>query len=203
MIPRAFWEVTEHFKARTSAEHESVLASMRNGTYSWTPFSDAPGARLYFDSTAAGLSVDQGYADLSRGVADFSVSDAHGFWGASGKLTTDWAETQPVRTIFYWSNGCAVGDRDRPRNFLAAMLYSPTSEVLVARGTTNDSGGMGNNRNGFFGHNVATVMARGGSLGQAVVEHVNVPLAWPWSESREFHFATSVTLGDGTLKIRP
>jgi hypothetical protein len=202
-IPRAFLQVSEHWDAKTLAEQETFMAQMRDGQFSWTPFSNASNARLSFDSAAGGLSVDQGYAGLSAGVADFAVTDAHGFWGASGRLTTSWAESAPVRTLFYWSNGCAVGDLDHPRNFLTAMLYSPTSEVLAAKGTTNNSGGMGSNRNGFFGHNIATAMSRGEGLGRALLEHVNVPLAWPWSESREFHFATSVTLGDGTLKIRP
>ena len=31
--------------------------------------------------------------------------------------------------------------------------------------------------------------------------HVNVPLVHPWSNSREFHFATPVFLGDPTLKF--
>jgi hypothetical protein len=189
--------------ARTTAEHNAVLNLMRDGTFSWTPFSNAANARLYFNSVAGGLSVDQGHADLSAGMADFTVTDAHGFWGASGRLSTEWAESTPVRTVFYWSNGCAVGDLDQPRNFLTAMLYSPTSQVLLAKGTTNNSGGMGTNGNGFFGHNVATAMSRGASMGMAINEHVNVPLIAPWSESREFHFATSVTLGDGTLKLRP
>jgi hypothetical protein len=202
-LPRGFLEVNEHFKAATAAEHQSTLQGLRNGPYSWTPFSDAPSARLYFDSPPGGLSVDRGYADLSAGVADVTVTDAHGFWGASGKLTIAWAESQPVRTLLFWSNGCAVGDLDRPSNFLSSVLYSPTSMVLAAKGTTNDSGGMGNNRNGYFGHNVAVVLSRGGSLGEALLEHVNVPLVEPWASSREFHFATSVVLGDATLQLRP
>ena len=51
------------------------------------------------------------------------------------------------------------GDLDHADNFLTSTLYSPTSDVLIAKGTTNDSGGMGNNSNGFFGHNIATALA--------------------------------------------
>ncbi len=202
-LPRAFLQVNEHFKASTPAEHQSFLQGLRNGTYSWTPLSDAPSARLYIDSPPGGLSVDQGYADLSAGVADITVTDAHGFWGASGKLTIAWAESQPIRTLLFWSNGCAIGDLDRPSNFLSSALYSPTSMVLAAKGTTNNSGGLGTNRNGFFGHNLAVVLSRGGSLGEGLLEHVNVPLIEPWARSREFHYATSVILGDATLKLRP
>jgi hypothetical protein len=74
--------------------------------------------------------------------------------------------------------------------------------VLVAKGTTNNSGGMGNNRNGFYGRNVATALSQGDGFGAAIRSHVNVPLIYPWNEDREFHFATSVVLGDPTLKLR-
>src|SRR5262249_35424631 len=148
------------------------------------------------------LTVDKGYADLSAGVADFTVVDTHGTWRSSGKLDLGWVERNPIRTVFYWNNGCAVGDLDHADNFLAAGLYSPRSTVLVAKGTTNNSGGMGTNKNGFFGHNVATAMAEGKSFGQAILSHVNVPLLEPWNQSRELHFATPVILGDPTLRLR-
>lgn len=60
---------------------------------------------------------------------------------------------------------------------------------------------MGSNEDGFFGHNIAVAMSEGKSLGEAVNDHVNVPLVWPWSDSREFHFGTVVLLGDPTLRI--
>jgi len=201
-LPRAFLEVYENFTASTAAEHAWFLGWLRSGPYAWTPFSDAPTARLYFDSPPGGLSVAQGYADLSAGVADFTVVDAHGTWQASGDLSISWVESNPVRTAFFWSNGCAVGDLDHPENFLTSILYSPTSMVVVAKGTTNNSGGMGTNQNGHFGHNIATALSHGESFGQAMLDHVNVPLIYPWSGSREFHFATSVALGDPTLKLQ-
>ncbi len=74
---------------------------------------------------------------------------------------------------------------------------------MVAKGTTNNSGGMGNNQNGFFGRNVAVAMTSGSSFGSAVLSHVNVPLIFPWSNSREFHFGTPIVIGDPTLKLRP
>jgi hypothetical protein len=135
-------------------------------------------------------------------VADFTVLAAHGYWGASGKLDIAWAETQPIRTFFFWSDGCAVGNLDEPRNFLSSVLYSTTSMVLVAKGTTNDSGWLGNNSNGFDGHNIATSLARGETFGRALLSHVNAPLISPWSNSREFHFATAIILGDATLRPR-
>ncbi len=201
--PRAFLEVDEHFVANTTSEHESHVAAMREGTYAWTPFSNAPTAKLYFTSATAGLTTAQGYADLQAGVADFFVQDAHGFYGAAGQLTIAQIESSPVKTIFYWSNGCQIGDLDRADNFLTSVVYAATSSVLVGKGTTNNSGGMGNNENGFFGHNIATAMSDGLSFGAAVLSHVNVPLVPPYSENREFHFGTAVFVGDPTLRLRP
>jgi hypothetical protein len=203
VLPRAFLQVSEFYYARTQADHDMFLSGMRSGQYAWTPFSNAPSARLYFNSETAGLWAEQGYEDLSAGVADFTVQDSHGNWSTSGRLDIAWVESRPVRTIFYWSNGCAIGDLDKPNNFLTSILYSSTSTVLIAKGTTNDSGGMGNNRNGFFGHNIATAMTGGDSFGDALVGHVNVPLISPWDASREFHFATSIIVGDPTLRLRP
>ena len=135
-------------------------------------------------------------------MSDFTVLDAHRCWGASGRFTISDLETKPVRTIFLRSNACAVGDLDVADNVLNSAIYSPSSLVLLAKDTTNDSGSMGSNPDEFFGHNVATSMAGGSTFGQAILDHVNVGLSWPWSLSREFHFATAVLLGDPTLRLR-
>jgi hypothetical protein len=202
MPPREFLEVSEFFTASDPAQSAALLRDLQSGPYSWTPFSNSPTAHIFFDSPSVGMSVNQGYEALEAGIADFTVLDAHGWYRGSGQLTIDWAKTRPIRTSFFWSNGCAVGDLDHTDNFLAAVLYSPGSEVVVAKGTTNDSGGMGNNENGFFGHNIATAMAGGQSMGQAILGHVNVPLIEPWLTSREFQLATSVLLGDPSLRLR-
>ena len=62
---------------------------------------------------------------------------------------------------------------------------------------------MGNNQEGFYGHNIASSLARGESLAEALLGHVNVPLIPPWSEHREFHFMLNVVLGDPTISLRP
>lgn len=201
--PRVFVQVSEHFTPASPAEDQLYLGFLREGTYAWTPWSNSANARLYINTTTAQYSLAQAYADLRNGAGDFFVQDSHGFYGASGRLTIAEVESNPVRTIFYWSNGCAIGDLDRADNFLTSIVYSPTSSVLVAKGTTNDSGGMGNNQNGFFGRNVAVAMTSGSSLGTAMLSHVNVPLIFPWSDSREFHFGTPILIGDPTLKLRP
>ena len=201
-LPRGFLEISEHFKPADAESHASTLKNIRDGQYSWTPFSTAETARIYFDSASQGLTVAQGYADLSEGVADFTVTGTHGNWRSSGQINIEWVEKYPLRTAFFWTNGCAAGDLDHADNFLTAVLYSPKSMAVVAKGTTNDSGGMGTNKSGFFGHNVATSMSSGTSFGKAILDHVNVPLIYPWSEDREFHFATAVILGDPTLRLR-
>jgi len=203
LIPRGYMYISEHFTANNMSEHEQIMSEFRDGPYAWTPFSLDPGAQFYFDSPSAGVSVDDGYDNLQAGVADFVVADAHGYWGGHGKIDIAWVESHHLRTVFFWSNGCAVGNLDHAENFLSSVLYSPLSMVLVAKGTTNNSGGLGTNSEGFFGHNIATAMDAGASFGEAVVGHVNVPLISPWDGYREFHFATPVFLGDPTLRLVP
>ena len=195
-----FLQINEHFHATTLAEHNTLMTAMRSGTYSWSPYSNDATARLYFDSPPAGLTVQQGYTDMQNGLADFTVADAHGNWAASGQLTIATVESNPVLTLIFWSNGCAVGDLDHAENFLTSVLYSPTSDVLIAKGTTNSSGGMGNNTNGYFGHNIATFLTADRSFGEAILGHVNVPLIAPWAGDREFFFGSVVVLGDPTLR---
>ncbi len=201
--PRAFLEISELLTAGTAADDSVILADMRSGPFSWTPFSNSVSARLYFNSRSTGQTVEQGYAALEQGVADFTVQDAHGSYSSAGELTMAGVETTPVRTTFFWSSGCAIGDLDQAYNFLTSVVYSATSEVLVAKGTTNNSGGMGNNVNGFYGHNVATALAAGASFGAAIVAHVNAPLIYPWSDDREYFMATPIIVGDPTLRLRP
>ena len=198
-LPKAYLEIDEHFTATTIAEHNTHLADMQNGTYSWTPFSNATNARLYFDSPPGGLSVAQGYEDLKAGLADFTVTGVHGNHYTNGDIDVFWVESNPVKTAFFWSDGCSVGNLDYTENFLTEVLYNPNSMVVVAKGTTNDSGGLGTNQDGFFGHNIATALDSGKNFGEAILSHVNVPLQYPWSEDRELHYATPVFLGDPSL----
>ncbi len=202
-VANAFMVISEHASATSLIEHDQVLEDMRSGTYAWTPFSLEPDASFYFDSSAVGMTADDGYVRMSEGAADFVVGQAHGFWGGHGSLDIDWVDSHPIRTVFFWSDGCAVGNLDYPENFLTSVLYGSYSSVLLAKGTTNNSGGLGTNGDGYYGHNIATAMTDGASLGDALLRHVNVPLIDPWSESREFHFATAILLGDPTLRRSP
>ena len=201
--PSGFLQIHEHYSASTMGEHNQILSWLTAGSYAWTPFSSSPNASFYFQSKPADLSVAQGYEAMSMGTADFTQGSAHGYWGGHGQIDIAWVESHPVNTTFFWSDGCSVGNLDYADNFLTSMIYSPTSTVLVARGTTQESGGMGNNEDGFFGHNIATSLSGGSSFGEALVNHVNVPLIWPWSDNPELHYALSVTLGDPTLELEP
>jgi hypothetical protein len=201
-LPRTHLEIDEHAHATTAEEHDQLLDGMRSGQYAWTPFSEDPDAQFFFDSSPGGLSVDQGYETLSTGVADFTVLSAHGTPSGSGRMNIGWVESHPVRTAFFVDGACSAGNLDYADNILTAVLYSSTSEVVLAEGTTSESGGMGTNEDGFYGHNIATALSAGESFGRAMVGHVNVPLIYPWSESREEHFAEQVILGDPTLTIQ-
>jgi hypothetical protein len=192
LISRGFMLISEHFEAMNVADHDQIMSDLRDGIYAWTPFSLDPDARFYFDSHPTGMSADDGYSELSEGTADIVVAQGHGFWGGHGRIDIAWVESHHVRTVVFWSDGCAVGNLDFEDNFLTSVIYSPLSLVLVAKGTTNNSGGMGTN-----------AMDAGASIGEAVLSHVNVPLIDPWIRSREFHFATAVFLGDPTLRLRP
>ena len=196
-IPRAFLQITEHFSASTLEEHNRILGFLTDGVAAWTPFSNSSNAHFFFDSAPVGLTVMQGYSNMSAGIADFTVADTHG----SGQIDDYWVETNPVNTVFFWSNGCAVGNLNKASPFLAGILYSSTSKVLTAYGTTNESGGMGFNENGFYGHNIATSLSNGATFGQALLDHVNVPLAEP-PQNRELYFALPIVLGDPSLRLR-
>ncbi|MGD0248574.1 MAG: hypothetical protein ABSB75_05920, partial [Candidatus Limnocylindrales bacterium] len=201
-LPKSFLLVDELLSAGTQAEYDRILAYESSGAYAWTPLSNGPNAHIYFKSAQPGVSVSEGYVQLSAGVSDITVLQAHGSYQSSGQIDVDWVTGHYVRTLMIWSDACAVGNLDHADNLLSAILYSPTSSVVIAKGTTNNSGGMGTNRSGYFGHNIASSIASGGSVGEAVLGHVNVPLINPWAEAREFHFGTVVLLGDPTIRLR-
>ena len=199
-IPKAFRVISEHFIAQTASEQSNFLNLLRTGPYAWTPLSNQPTTRIYFQGPT--LSVAEGYSDLSAGTADITVTEVHGDWTMSGRINIDWVESNPVQTVMFWSDGCSVGNLEHDENFLTSVVYSPTSAVLVAKGSTNDSGGLGSNREGFYGHNIAVRLAAGKNLGQSILGHMNVPLIPPWEINREFHFSMLILIGDPTLRLR-
>jgi hypothetical protein len=201
-LPKSILIISELNPASTKTNYTSIRRALLTGEYAWTPLSAAHDARLFIDSQDPPMSVDQGYEALTEGVADITVLAAHGTWAASGKLDIDWLNAHDVKTLVLWSDACATAAPDRPDNFMDTAIYSPTSLVLVAKGAANDASGMGTNKNGYYGHNIATAIAGGGDLGEAVLAHVGVPLIWPWSDAREYLLATPVLLGDPTIRLR-
>jgi hypothetical protein len=199
-IPEGFLQINEHYTAKTAAEQASFLGVMRNGDYAWTPLSTFPGAQFYFQGPT--ISVMDGYAAVSAGAADIVVTDNHGSPERNGRIDIAWVESNPLRMVLFWTGSCSVGNLDFPRNFLTTAVYDPASEVLAAAGSTNDSGGLGTNREGFYGHNIARRIASGQNLGQAVLGHMNVPLISPWDKTVEFHHALLILIGDPTLRFR-
>lgn len=202
-LPRAFLQIAEDTTADTLDSHETILSVMKSSVYGWAPFSNSPTARLYFNSIVEGFSVTEGYNDLRTGVADFCVLQGHGYWGAHGSLSIGLIEYYPIRTIFLWSSGCDVGDLDHADNFLTSVIYSPTSDVLFAKGQTSASGAIGRNANNEdVGNSVASALLQGDSIGQAIIAHINEPMHEFYRDKREFWFAGLVLLGDPTLKLR-
>jgi len=202
-IPRAYLEINEFMKATTEEEHTKFIKLLQSGQYAWTPISEEPDAHIFFDSTSAEMTVEQGYHALSEGVADFTVIQAHGSWQSSGSTNIDWVESNPVQTVFFYTGGCSTGNLDHAANYLTSILYSPTSQVLLAWGTTSESGGMGTNQDGFYGQNVAGDLSEGKSFGEAILEHVNTPLIPPYLEYRELHYSVQIFLGDPSLTFFP
>lgn len=201
-IPRAYLEINELNSVSTIEEYEEIIQLYTSGIYAWTPFSNATNAYFYFNSPPTGISVMQGYVALSDGVADFTVGAAHGSSTKHGQINTSWIENNTVRTIFFISGACLVGNLDSTSNFLTSVLYSSTSTVLLAQGSTGESVGLGTNEQGFYGHNIATSLTQRSDYGDAILNHVNVPLIYPWSIHREPHFTNIVILGDPTLKLK-
>jgi hypothetical protein len=197
-LPRGFLEINEQFSTTKPAEEARVVGIMRTGPYAWTPFSNGKNSRIYVDGVTG--TIEDGYADLSAGVVDFAVMDTHGTATASGAIDIAWVESHPVRTYFFWSDACSIGDIDQADNFATSIVYSETSSVLVAKGNTKPGTGLGNNSNGFYGHNIATGLTAGWSLGRAVVEHVNVRLIDPWAKEREHIVSPFILIGDPSLR---
>lgn len=202
-IPRAYLEINEFLKATTEEDHTKYIKMLQSGQYAWTPFSEESNAQFFFNSPSADMTVEQGYAALTEGVADFTGIHAHGSWQSSGRTNINWVESNPIQTVFFYTGGCSTGDLDHPTNYLTSILYSPTSQVLLAWGTTSESGGMGSNQDGFYGHNIASDLSEGKSFGKAILEHVNTPLISPWSEDPELHFSVQIFLGDPALTLFP
>lgn len=200
-FPHKFMSIDEHASAANMANHNQILNRARSGKYAWTPLSQHPTAVFYFDSPPAGLTVNQGYTALSSVGADLTELAAHGSPSSSGQMDISWIENNPVKTAIFSNSACSSGNLDVTDNVLSSLLYCSTSDVVIAHGTTDYSGGMGTNTNGSFCHNIATALDVGKCYGQAILDHVNVPLEHPWSNDRELHYGVQIIGGDPSLRL--
>ena len=85
-------------------------------------------------------------------------------------------------------------------NYLAELLYNPSSMVVAAQGQTNPSPPLQSNAEGGFGHNVASALDAGKNVGQSFLTYVNAlqlapvdPVIW------EYLYAPRIIMGDPTL----
>ena len=203
-LPEAFLHISEIYTAATVEEHNDLLYELEDGDNAWTPFSNASSARIYFKSPSQGLTVAQGYADLSAGLADFTNIHTHGTPSSNGQIDISWVENNPVKTAFFTTTGCSVGNLDYVDNFLTSILYSPTSMVVVAQGSTYTVPcNMPSNVEGFYGHNIAAALDSGKNFGQSFKTHINVPLFYPFNSIElgfwDYYYAPRIILGDPTL----
>lgn len=198
-LPPRYVEIDELHTAATLQDYTQLIQDLQSGAYSWTPFSDSGSAQFFFNCPATDLTAIQGYTTLGTTGADFVAVGAHG----SGLVNTAWALSNAILVPFFWHDGCTVANLEDPDNFLTAVLYSPYSDVIVAKGATNYSTGLGTNQDGCHGHNIATGLTLGMCLGATLQDHVNTPLLWPWSDNRESFYAPTVILGDPSLTIWP
>lgn len=196
-----FVQISELYKATTATSYDYFIKELKEGLYAWTPFSNGVSSRLYIQGNGFGPSIEEAYEYISSHVVRMVVQDTHGNPWKAGELDFAWIEDNGLDAYFFWSNGCAIGNLTYETNILEKILYADKSRVVIAKGTTNDSGGLGTNEDGFFGHNVAQLLSDGENFGATLVKHVNKPLLNPWAQSREFHFATTIILGDPTLTL--
>jgi hypothetical protein len=201
-LPEAFLQIHEGYDVETMEEHNEIIEQRTNGYSAWTPFSSAPSTRIYFDSPVGGLSIEQGYADLSAGVADFTYTNVHGGESNNGQIMDiPWVENNPVKTAFFFTTGCNGGNLDYADNILTSILYSPTSMVVITQGTTYTTTALYGNAEGSYGHNMASALDSGKNVGQSFLTHVNVPTLDPPDDPAywEYQFAPRIILGDPTL----
>lgn len=186
---------------QTEVVYEEMMEAFYHGSLNWTPLARDGDPLIYTNYPPKGLSEEDGYQALMEGVADFTIIQAHGHQGAAGLATAPWVLENPIKTIFLWTYCCYVGDLDNPHVILNLIVYDPKSLVLFAVGNSSDSGGLGTNLEGPFSTNIATDLAEGLSIGQAILNNVNVPMDGELVHHPDLVLSTKVFYGDLTLKV--
>lgn len=201
-LPRRYVYVTS-YEAATAEEHEDFMYHLLEGNLNWSALQGEGEPILYFNSPTAGLSEMDGYQAISEGAADFSVVIGHGNAGAILKINPPWLDENELRTVFFWSQSCSVGDLDNPYNIMSQALYHPNSLALFISGNTTEAGGLGINENGPYQTNIATSLSQGASLGESILAHVNTPLVGHDAMNPELIYGPTIFYGDLTLKLWP
>jgi hypothetical protein len=191
------------YNAESKETYEQVMNSCCKGTDNWTALDREGGVRqIFMDNPVDDMSEEAGYRALSEGKADFTLIFDHGNVSSLGRINPPWLEENDLSTIFLFNHSCSVGNVDNPNVILTQILYHPNSQVLFSIGNTTEGGGLCTNEEGSPSSNISAGLMSGMSIGEALLNHINIPLIEPWSDDPENCFALKILFGDPTLMLR-
>lgn len=199
-----FLWVNEHKNAEDRETYDAHIDAMVHGVYSWSPFTEWGNTGLFIHNSIGGPDPEYAYTyDLQSTKYRFAALTAHGSVAANGLLTISDLNSMSITPPFIWLGGCNTANLDYNSNFATELIYQSMNSTLAIKGGSANVGGLGNNEDGFFGHNIATAMLEGKSLGEAYLYHNNTPLISPWLEDYELHNAFTIFIGDFSLTLYP
>lgn len=202
-----FIEIQEMLKANSQADYDQLINSYLKptGDYASLPANHTFEIVNYFvDNIIDKPDVMAGYANLSieNRYNIFNLA-AHGNENGAGGLTKIWLNNNILAPFILFIGGCNAGNIDAlSPPILVEAIYNSNSRSVFAQGTSTFSGGLGKNTDGFYVSNILRELFNDKNLGQAFIEHLNTPLIYPWSDSKELHHGILILIGDGTLKLK-
>lgn len=198
--------LNEHHSADTIEGYEAQIETLRSGQYAWTPLSLRLSSEHfvpYEGTTVDGIGVTYGYEQrLTSSDFNLALFQAHGSVHQVGSLHTSWLETHTIGSPFIMSFGCNTGNLNHTTNFVSSAFYQTDSEIVLAFGQTELSGGLGSNSDGFYGSNLASSLDSGATFGQAFVSHINGQFVDPYDNNWEWQMSTAAFWGDLTLRLQ-
>ena len=202
-IQDGFIEVNEHYSADNENDYYYYINLMKSGPYSWAPFSEWGNVGLYIYNSIGKPDVAFAYEEeLKSDKYTFAALTAHGTYYTNGELSIPEIRDMEIKPVFVWLGGCNTGNLDYDENIATEILYSNLSNSLVTVGGTSNVGGLGNNKNGFFGKNIAISMLDGKCVGEALLYHTQTPLIYPWSTTFEMHNTPNIFFGNLSLTLK-
>ena len=186
----------------TKEEFQKMQQALHTERYNWTPLAREGEPLIFIDYPPEGLKEADEYQALAEGKAEFTIVHAHGHVGAVGQLTLPWIEEHSLSTFFFMAYSCHGGDLDSKHVVLNAIIYDPQSLVLMAAGNTHEGSHLGENESGPDATNLASDLVEGESIGQAILNHVNVPFTGNSKMFPELILSPKVFLDDLTLTIQ-